>query len=254
MKKHFKILTTILALMLIVFTTVSAKAYDTKLIREYTNRSVSGKSYPKGEPRVAFLTFDDGPSKNTEAVLDILKAENVKATFFVLPGNINKNNEHIIKRIVAEGHSIGIHTFTHDYKYLYPGRVADVNQFEYEYNLSLEKLRSVLGKDFDTKVFRYPGGHMSWKGMDKVDKMFQKKGVEWIDWNASTGDASKKGVRPETVEGTVAFLSKTINQNKNNNCVVILMHDAAAKKLTVEALPSVIKHLKTYYYNFGTLK
>ncbi len=254
MKKIIKFMLGIFCLCIVFGKVQAEEAYDTKLIRSYTDPRVSSKSYPKEEKRLCFLTFDDGPSKNTLKVLDILKKDNVKGTFYVVGRSVSKSTAPILKRTLSEGHSIGIHTFSHDYKYLYPNRIADPNQILYEYDLTLESLRKYLGKNFDSKTFRYPGGHMSWKKMEKADELLKSRGVEWMDWNASVGDASPKSRRPKTKNEMLSYLDKTINANKNNNCIVILMHDARGKDLTVETLPDIIKHLKKYQYEFGVLK
>lgn len=200
--------------------------------------------------KVAYLTFDDGPSvANTTKILDTLKEKDVKATFFIMGQEITSSKDaDVIKREVAEGHAIANHTFSHNYKKLYPKRVVDVNTFMEDVDKANNKLKEVLGDDFHTNVVRMPGGHMSWHGTDKLDKVFAEKQYYYIDWNAVNGDAEGKANK------TPAELFEYFkNSSGDKEALVVLMHDTQGKKHTVEALPEIIDYLKNKGYEFRTI-
>ena len=122
--------------------------------------------------KVVYLTFDDGPSETvTPKILDILKTENVKATFFVLGNSIDSSEEskNILKREVSEGHSIGNHTYSHNYSYLYPNRIINVENFMDDIEKANKSIKAVLGEDFVVRAIRFPGGYMSWKDKDGIN-------------------------------------------------------------------------------------
>lgn len=211
--------------------------------------TVVKNTYERNGKKVAYLTFDDGPSTTvTPKILDTLKKENVKATFFVVGQNIKDESKGLLKRIVEEGNALANHSYTHEYKTLYPGRVIDVNKVMEEYQKTNDKIREVIGQEFDTKVFRFPGGLMSWKGQDSIKAKFKEKGINYIDWNALNGDAEgKKKTSQELLE-------RVKTTTKDQEKVVILMHDTYQKEATAEALPQVIQYLKSQGYEFRTIK
>ncbi|WP_243641253.1 polysaccharide deacetylase family protein [Xylanivirga thermophila] len=199
------------------------------------------KKWTEGDGKVAYLTFDDGPSKNTPQILDILKQQDVKATFFVI-GNLAEQKPDIIKREVAEGHAIGNHTYSHDYKSIYQNPDAllqDMHKTE-------DVLKSILGSEYECKLFRFPGGSFGEKLKPYKDKL-DELGYNYADWNALNGDAEGRNIPVETL---ISKVKKTTN---NKNRVIILMHDAGAKKTTVQALPAIIEYLKGQGYEFKTL-
>lgn len=111
--------------------------------------------YREDNKKIAYLTFDDGPSEHsTEKILDILKANDIKATFFTLGSSIEKNNESekLLKRMAKEGHSIGSHGYSHDYHLLYPNRTVDVDSFMKDFEKNDKILKEILGKRFFYKV------------------------------------------------------------------------------------------------------
>lgn len=229
----------------------SEYAYDTREIRAY----IQGKKEYKGEEKLVFLTFDDGPNqKISPRILDTLKQEGVHGTFFVVGRGVHEKNRSVLEREIKEGHSIAIHSFTHDYKILYPGRKANPSKVMEEYHRTLKALKGILGENFDSKVFRYPGGHMSWKNIEAADVELEKENVIWLDWNSLCGDGEPKRIRPTTAQGMFDFTVRTANSNKNQNVIVVLMHDAENKSLTAQALPRIIQHFKKEGYKFGILK
>lgn len=202
-----------------------------------------------------FLTFDDGPSENTREILKILKEEDVHATFFDIGSALkdNKENQELLKQEIDQGNAVAGHSFSHNYKILYPGNSVDVNKFMSELNETNEIMKSVLGKNFNARVIRMPGGYMSRRyyrdpNLKALDEAFAKDNIVSIDWDAETGDATG---RHYTVEQYVQNSAKNIN---NLNHVILLMHDAAAKKETVQALPAIIKFYKEHGYAFKVIK
>lgn len=204
--------------------------------------------------KVAYLTFDDGPSTEvTQQILETLKFNNIKATFFVLGSNVEKSNiqKDLLKEMVIEGHAIGNHGYCHDYSILYPSRVANPTVIVNDMKKSEYVMRSVLGDDFRTSVIRLPGGHMSWN-TKMLDPVLEENGYSYIDWNTLNGDAEGND---RTVEQLVNRLKGTIRDLAGNDDVlVILMHDTNAKKTTSQSLQEIIDYLKSLGYEFRTLK
>lgn len=192
--------------------------------------------------KIAYLTFDDGPSRYvTPEILDILDSYNIKATFFVLGKQAEKNPD-ILKRIYEEGHSIGNHTYSHNYSFIY----KNVNNFLYELEKTEEVFKNILGEDFETNLIRFPGGSFGTKKAP-FRSFVLEKGYNYIDWNSLNGDA----------EGHYIPAKKLVNRFKstfsNQPVLVILMHDIDAKRTTVEALPAIIDFLIEKGYEFATL-
>lgn len=205
-----------------------------------TSKTVSSANNSSKGAKIAYLTFDDGPSyKVTPAVLDILKKENIKATFFVV-GQTVKANPELLKREKAEGHTIGNHTYSHDYKYLY----NSTNNFLEDLKKNDSIIKSVIG-DYNDKLIRFPGGSF---GKQAYQKAAEEAGYTYIDWNCLSGDAeSKKKSVDQLIQGV-----KTTARGQHQ--LTILMHDAAGKETTAEALPKIIEYLKGQGYKFEVLK
>ncbi len=191
----------------------------------------------------AFLTFDDGPSSNTQPILDVLKEKGVKATFFVLGSNVEKAPE-TVKRIYDEGHFIANHGYSHVYTAIYqsPQTVLD------EYNRCNQLVRNAIGEqEYNSHLFRFPGGFVGGQYAEiknQAKDLLLQNNIVNVDWNALNGDS-------ETKEPTVDFeLQRIADTTCNKQSVVILMHDAEAKKVTVEALPNIIDYLKGQGYEF----
>lgn len=228
-------------------------AYDTATIRDYI---LSKKDY--NGKKVCFLTFDDGVTPGiTDKVLDILKDKKVPATFFIVGKTLSDSAKPYLERELKEGHSIAVHSFTHSYEKLYPNRVPNPTAIKDEAKKTLDRLKELLGDKFKTAVWRYPGGHMSWKGLDSEnngDQALRSLGLEWIDWNSLCGDAEPLKKRPTDEAGMVEFVKTSLTYWKQQNIAVVLMHDSVGKELTVKALPSIIEHFKSQGYEFGILK
>ena len=233
-------------------------ADSAKMVSENTNGLLTGtKTYPvrTDGKKVAYLTFDDGPSTtNTPEVLKVLDKYNVKGTFFVLGTSLKDNTQaqEILKTIAGSGHAIANHTYSHDYKYLYPNRVMNVENITNDIEKNNALLKEILGKDFDTKTIRFPGGYWSWKGRQPMKDKMIEKGYCNIDWNALNGDAEGK---KKDATGLFEKLKSSVEElGPNADSVVILMHDTYGKEETVKALPQIIEYLQGKGFEFRTMK
>ncbi len=196
-----------------------------------------------GENKIAFLTFDDGPSEHvTMQVLDILDTYNVKATFFVL-GSMCEKNGNVLKEIHARKHSIGIHSYSHIFSQLYKNEESFLN----EVKMTEAVLKKNLGEDFSTRLFRFPGGSFEPYKNQYIEAL-NEAGYVSIDWNALTGDTESKS---PTHEMLMNRLKSTVI-GKNN--VVILMHDSDSRQSSAEVLPDVIEYLRSEGYEFAVVK
>ena len=222
-------------------------SYDAKKVAD----KLSKYDYSNDGKKIVFLTFDDGTSKtNTPKVLDILKQENVKATFFLTGQNIEYGGQEakdLVKREFNEGHAIANHSYSHDVKKLYPGRTLDIEAFKEDFEKNDKLLKDILGKYFSTRVIRCPGGYMSWKGMEPLQRYLEENKMVSIDWTSLNADA--EGKRKNAKE----LLDYTIKTSEGKEMVVLLMHDTYGKEETVKALPSIIKYFKDNGYEFKTL-
>ena len=225
-------------------------AYDVTAV----NNTIRGKSDDvKG--KVVFLTFDDGIDPTlTPQVMDILKEYGVHATFFHIGYTITPENGDILKRQITEGHAIANHSLSHNFNLLYPGRVPNQSQIISEVDQTMANFKAILGKDFKTRIFRYPGSHMSWQGLESTDQALANKGIQRIDWNMLCGDAEPLSVRPTTSESMMAYMDGSQKYFPETTVKVVLMHDTAGKELTVQTLPQIIEYFKNQGYTFGVLE
>lgn len=179
------------------------------------------------------LTFDDGPSYNTNKILDILNDYGVKATFFV---NAHEGFDEQYKRIVDEGHTLGMHSYSHSYRQLYSSLDSFAEDL-YELQEFLAEKTGVV-----SNYYRFPGG--SSNGVCHIDmkdciEYLEAKGIEYYDWNASAQDAVAGGSSATEI---VNSIMNVISLGEEDT-YIILMHDAANKNTTVEALPIIIERL-----------
>jgi len=219
------------------------EAPKTKILTEQEIENIK-KIYKSEEKRV-FLTFDDGPSKKvTIPILNLLKEENIKANFFVLGSRVDLYPG-IVKRAYEEGHYIANHGYSHKYSQIYESSKSVLN----EYNKTNQAIRNAIGNQmYNANIFRFPGGSVggTYNDLKKEAKaLLEKKNIASVDWNALNGDA--EGVKTEK-----ALLERVKETVENRNSVVILMHDAADKIKTYNALPKVIEFLRQEGYEFKT--
>lgn len=181
--------------------------------------------------RHVYLTFDDGPSIYTDDILDILAQYEIKATFFVLP---KEGFDAQYKRIVEEGHTLGMHSYTHVYKEIY----ADLDAFMQDVTAIQNYLYEKTG--VLTNVYRFPGGSSNAYCRNSIRpylQYLQDRGIQYYDWNISSGDASGPVLTQDEVTDNVLR-----NLERYDECM-ILMHDAQSKRSTVDALPKIIESI-----------
>lgn len=191
------------------------------------------------DEKVCYLTFDDGPSDtNTPKILDILKKENVKATFFVVTSEIDEKEQAILQRILDEGHTLCIHANEHRYSELYASTEAYLDDFAKAY----DKIYELTG--YRVQGFRFPGGsngQVNTQGCyDDIVTEMTRRGFEYYDWNAYAHDAENGGYTP------AEMAEKALHEIDicSRNDVMLLMHDTYGKEKTVDALQQIITQLK----------
>ena len=191
------------------------------------------------EGKKVYLTFDDGPSENTEKILDILSEYDVKATFFVI-GRTDDASKDIYQRIRREGHTLAMHSYTHQYQKIYASKNA--------YRKDLEQLSDLL---FDVtgekcKFVRFPGGSsntVSEIPMKEIIRYTNSEGYIYYDWNVINGDATGRNLTDKQMVNSVVSGVKSYENS------VVLMHDCVGKEQTVKTLPLIIKKLQKMNVN-----
>lgn len=189
-----------------------------------------------------YLTFDDGSSYLTNQILDILKEENVKATFFVVYAN------QITKRVYDEGHSIALHSNTHNYGYIY----SSIDNYFNDLNAISNNVYNITG--FRSKIIRFPGGSSNTVSrnynvgiMTRLTSEVLNRGYTYFDWNIDSNDAGSDIYNSENIYYNVV---NNLSHNKTN---VVLMHDSYGHEATVNALRNIIQYGKTYGYTFDVI-
>lgn len=180
-----------------------------------------------------YLTFDDGPSTYTNDILDILDSYGVKATFFVI-GKDDEESLALYERIYDEGHTLGMHSYSHVYSSIYESESAFLEDF----NQLDALLENVTGQK--PMFYRFPGGSsntVSHIDMHVYIDCLNRMGVTYFDWNVSSGDASGNGVSVDSI------VENSLIGIEDRDTSVILLHDTATKKTTVEALPMIIESI-----------
>lgn len=207
----------------------------------YAKGSVTEQALPE---KVVFLTFDDGPSRNTIKILDTLKKYDVPATFFLIGENLTENGTEIAKRALAEGHMLGMHTETHEYDKIY----RSVEAFLADY----DKLAARFTEEFGEcpAVFRFPGGSYS-AYINPIKKELkgelERRGFLCYDWNVSGEDS----VGTPTATSIKKNIFDTIEGQK---LPIVLLHDSPCSNLTAEVLPEILERLIAEGYEFRTLQ
>lgn len=202
--------------------------------------------YTQSPNKTVYLTFDDGPSPNvTPLILDELKKQNIKATFFMLGTNATYY-PNLVKRAYEEGHYIANHGYSHKYSEIYQNTDTVLN----DYRLCEQALKKALNNDnYQSKVYRFPGGS-SGGYYDAIKKdainLLKENNIAYLDWNALTYDAENA----HTKESILENLANTVGEK---NVVVLLMHDSSSKILTYDSLPDVINFFRERGYTFNTL-
>lgn len=218
-------------------TGVFSMAHVEESKREPEPEVLSKEEESSAEPefdKSVYLTFDDGPSSNTNAILDILKEYDVKATFFVV-GKTDEASKEAYKRIVAEGHTLGMHSYSHKYDEIYQSKES----FTEDLSRLQEYLYEVTG--VWSRYYRFPGGSsntVSKVDMQELIAWMNESGIIYYDWNTASGDAVSRQLPKDTIVENCLE-----NLDRQSECM-ILMHDAADKQTTVEALPEIIAKIR----------
>ena len=195
--------------------------------------------------KTIYLTFDDGPSYLTDTILDILKQENIPATFFVTSNQIFKYSNSI-KRMYAENHTVALHTSTHKYNYIY---ASEQNYFN-----DLNTLRMQVSKitGHKPRIIRLPGGSSNTVSkkynqgiITRITNKLTQNNFYYFDWNIDSKDASGKLSKEVIYQNVVNKI--------HNGSNIILMHDSSTKKTTTEALIPIIKYAKKNGYTFAKI-
>lgn len=196
------------------------------------------------ESGVIYLTFDDGPSYRTPEVLQVLREENVKATFFVI-GRADEQSRQWMRDIVADGHTLGMHTYTHSYDQIYASVEAYLEDMYQIFTL----IREATG--VTPTVFRFPGGSINGYNyevsQDILTEMLRRGFVPY-DWNVSSGDAASSDLTPSDT-----IVANVVGGAYGADRGVVLMHDAAPKTTTVAALRPMIQQLRSMGFRFDCL-
>lgn len=202
---------------------------------------------PVDPDSIIYLTFDDGPSStSTGRILDILKENDVHATFFIL--NYSADKLPLLQRMIDEGHTIGLHAYDHEYDVCYSTDDAYLD--------GITKLRDKLQEDLGYQAFclRFPGGssntisrHYNEGIMSRLAEQVPDLGMEYYDWNVDSGDANGNHIPDDTL---VANTTSELRKGKSN---IVLMHDTDAKQTTVQALQAIIDYGKENGYHFEAI-
>jgi peptidoglycan/xylan/chitin deacetylase (PgdA/CDA1 family) len=211
-----------------------SKSIQTGDVSPYNVKRTDGK-------KVAYLTFDDGPSVNTTKILQILNENNIKANFFLIGRNAEEYPQ-LAKLEVADGEIVGNHTYSHEIDY----KEGPVN-FVKDLDKCNDVLESILGNKYDGKLVRFPGGSFG-NRLAPFRDAATKAGYRYINWNDMTGDA-------DSFNPPVPVLFNNLKKyTQGKSVVVILMHDAAVKTNSVQVLPQVIQYLKSQNFTFDTIE
>ena len=227
----------ILVVALIVFLLFTGKFIIDQKDKFPDSDSVAAMSSKAVTRKRAYLTFDDGPSDQTGEILDILKERNVKATFFVI--GRNERYYPMYKRIVEEGHTLAIHSYSHEYSTIYASYDNFVND--------VEELRKLLYDvtGVDCRYYRFPGGSSNRVTQVPVNDLIDyldSAGLTYFDWNALNNDAVIAGQTPDQL------VKNILKDALNYDDTIILMHDLDCCHETVESLPSLIEQLEEHGY------
>lgn len=224
--------------------TVTYTAQDSSGNTAQAARYVTVESVYSNPQNAVYLTFDDGPSADvTKRILDTLAENNVKATFFIC--NYDDSNKALVQRMIDEGHTVGIHGYSHDYSQIYTSTTAFME--------NIHKLKNKVKEDtgYDAFVIRFPGGSSNTVSkeycpgiMSELVKQVTDEGLMYLDWNVSSEDAAGNN-RPKSV-----LYSNVVNGLKKNRSNVVLMHDTSAKQTTADALQAMIDYGKSNGYSF----
>ena len=217
---------------------------EVKELKEDSDKSAEDVKSSTQAVKKAYLTFDDGPSPNTDKILDILNGYNVKGNFFVI-GRFSDAYKNEYRRIINEGHVMGMHSYSHIYTEVYESEesfTADLDHVQYV-------IYDITG--FMPRLYRFPGGsnnEVAQVSMDGFKKVLNGRGIVYYDWNINSGDADQARLGKQEIIDNVFNGINALPTPEDRNEVMILFHDLAEKTTTVEALPAVIEGLQAQGY------
>lgn len=194
--------------------------------------------------KIAYLTFDDGPSEVTNEILDVLNRKNVKATFFLVGNEITEQREEIVKRELAEGHQVGVHTYSHEKEEVY----CNENYFFNDFEQCKNRIEEVTEEK--VTLHRFPWGSNNGYVCPMVDDLLaqlKEQGIKSFDWNVSGEDSVARNVAKATIYQNVA---KDLEKYEKP---IILLHDSNTMENTAQVLPEIIDMIREKGYEFGTL-
>lgn len=207
------------------------------------NNGGDGSSNDADAKKVVYLTFDDGPSKCTGDILDILEENDVCASFFLIGNQINKSTLPLIKRMIKDGFQLGVHTYSHEPEDIYKSADSYYKDVMKTWELISRKTKKVPA------VYRFPYGSNNCyvlKYRDDIISRLKKEGLDYCDWNVSGEDSIG---RPSASQ----IIANVRNNYDVYNEPVVLLHDSGASTETVKALPAIIKMYRDAGYSFGVI-
>lgn len=221
------------------------KEKENKKTDEIVTKTMAENEQEKKEQskKVAYLTFDDGPSEVTERILDVLEVYDIPATFFLIGCNITEEREPVIERMVKNKNAIGLHTYCHNANEIYCSAQSYLDDLQ----KTKERIYEVTGKEIS--MIRFPWGSANEylkKIEDSLLPALEKEGYYYFDWNVSAEDSVGNPTRYSILHNVKKDFSRYDNP-------VVLMHDSATSSLTAEMLPDIIVMLKEGGYQFDTL-
>lgn len=188
--------------------------------------------------KVVYLTFDDGPKKDTPELLALLEELGVPATFFFTGQSVRAFPEYA-KQVVEAGYPVGCHSMSHSYKRLKESTAymeRDVNRF-------IETMREYADPEFTTDLYRFPGGSSSYASKNKA--FIRDLGYAWFDWSAMNGDAHY------TYDNDQQMIDYAMKEIRNQDVIILLMHEGKVR--TRRTLPVIVSYLRENGYEFRTL-
>lgn len=217
---------------------------EVKELKEAKDKRADDVKESTSAIKKAYLTFDDGPSANTDLILDILEQYNVKGNFFVI-GRFSDAYKEQYRRILDDGHVMGMHSYSHSYNEIYESTdsfIADLNHVQYV-------IYEITG--YTPSIYRFPGGSsnlVSPVSMYKFIEILDKRGIVYYDWNVNSGDADAARLEKQQIIDNVFDGIKALEDKEERNEIMILFHDLSEKTTTVDALPAIIEGLQAQGY------
>ncbi len=206
---------------------------------ENGEKAVTGGALKEEDPvKKVYLTFDDGPSRETEKVLDILKKKNVKATFFTI-GREDDFSKRMYRRIVKEGHTLGMHSYSHIYKEIY----GSLEGFQKDFKKISEHLFDITG--VKSVYYRFPGGSSNSVNQFPIAEyrsFLEQQGVTYLDWNVIAANGTTDSVTKEEMVNSV------LDGVARYDTSIVLLYDSADKKMTAKSLGGIIDRLREEGY------